>query len=134
MSIHDNSQPKNVPIESDPHVTQSKVKEFKRGNINFDFLQPDEEFKISNAQVRLEERRDQSRDGKRGLFNRGRTINPVGKVAVFVWYSIFVLSLAGLTWSIFTGNTILHLLVIPMLSLSSIGSLMMIALFKARPG
>ena len=121
-------------LQADPHVSQSKVREFKRGNINFDFLQPVDELHASENVAIDQERRNNSRDGKRGLFNRGRRINPVGKKTIFLWSTIFVISIGALSWSLIAGESILQLLLLPLLFLSAIGSLMMIVLFKARPG
>ena len=122
------------PSPDDPHITPKKVEEFKKGNINFDFLQPEGESRTSESQPFQSERRSQAREGKRGLFNRGRRVRPIGPLSLAFWGLLVVVCIGGIAGSFWLAAPLLKLLLLPVLSLGALGGLIMLALIQARPG
>lgn len=128
--MSDTPIPNNVPPSGDT-ADEAMQKSFRKGNINFDFLQPIDK---SIQEIALgQERRSTRREGKRGLFNRGRMIRPVGRPLKLLWLAILLGSGFGLGSIFFLGKTILLLLLFPFLVSVFLWSLIMILLFQARP-
>lgn len=104
---------------------------FRKGNINFDFLQPEE---VEEAyQEKPEDRRRHRREGKRGLFNRGRKVKPYGRPAIFGWMGLFSVSLVMLVWIAVQAVSFIWLTLIPVLLATLFWSMIMLVLLKARP-
>lgn len=116
---------------SSRQIEASVERAFRRGNINFDFLQPGaaEQLEAQTAQ----ERRGGSRQGKRGLFNRGRPARPVGKIQVYAWALVCALSAVGLGSVFIVGKSLALLLALPLLFGGFLWSIIMLTLFLARP-
>ena len=115
-------------------------RDFRRGNINFDFLQPDDEDGAAALVYEGDDRRTGRREGKRGLFNRGRPSQPIGAWQLWAWLGLFLLSGAGagfliyqVFWGLAGGGSVLLLLLLPFLLASLFWSLLMLVLLKARP-
>ncbi len=105
---------------------------FRKGNINFDFLRPEERHEEA-SEVKLSERRQGRREGKRGMFNRGRLMHPVGPVWILVWGLLMVVSTTCIVWIFLLGRSAVWLLTVPFLLAMILWSMIMIALLKARP-
>lgn len=102
----------------------------RRGNINFDFLNPvhlpDEKPPVAS------ERRTQERSGKRGLFNRGRRVSVLPQWYTWLWLAAVAASVTGLAL-VWNSDHFLALLAVPFLLSSALASLIMLGLFLARP-
>lgn len=120
------------PGHENPQMEASVQKAFRRGNINFDFLNPASLSGEEEDTPRIE-RRNNSRQGKRGLFNRGRPSRPVSRKQVYAWIGLGAVSLTGLLATFFAGKSVLLLLALPLLLSSFLWSVIMITLFLARP-
>jgi len=135
MKIRKDSRPAETkPSPGDPHITPKKVEEFKKGNINFDFLQPEGESRTEETLPFQSERRAGTREGKRGLFNRGRKVRPMGPLSLLGWGALVVLCVGGIVASFWIVAPLLKLLLLPVLFLGALGGLVMLALIQARPG
>ena len=135
MKIRKDSRPPQAqPSPNDPHITPKKVEEFKKGNINFDFLQPEGESRTEEALPFQSERRNTTREGKRGLFNRGRKVRPMGPLSLVFWRVLVLFCLGGIAASFWIAAPLLKLLLLPLLSLGALGGMIMLALIQARPG
>ncbi len=140
MSGENHERPDSISQQNraeDPHenpqMEASVQKAFRRGNINFDFLQPDSQSREIEEEDLRSERRTNSRQGKRGLFNRGRPSRPVSRSQVYLWAALFGVS-AGLIFVLFfSGRSILLLLGLPVLFGTLLWSVIMLTLFLARP-
>ncbi|MBL8020926.1 MAG: hypothetical protein JNM27_14745 [Leptospirales bacterium] len=121
--------------EENPNASRqmeaSVERAFRRGNINFDFLQPGQE-DHAHAQT-AQERRGGSRQGKRGLFNRGRPARPVGRLQIYAWATVCALSALGLGSVFVVGKSLALLLALPLLFGGFLWSIIMLTLFLARP-
>ncbi|MCE9596525.1 MAG: hypothetical protein K8S54_01025 [Spirochaetia bacterium] len=117
--------------DSSRQIEASVERAFRRGNINFDFLQPGagEQQEEQTAQ----ERRGTSRSGKRGLFNRGRPSRPVGKIQIYLWGLVCLSSALGLGSVFIVGKSLALLLALPLLFGGFLWSIIMLTLFLARP-
>lgn len=103
----------------------------EKGNINFDFLNP--ELQPGNAAPdTASERRNTTRHGKRGLFNRGRMSLSVTNAQIIRWIFVLLFSLGSLI-AIFMSQSLLWLLLVPVALSLSLWSLLMIPLLLARP-
>lgn len=120
------------PQHENAELEASVQKAFRRGNINFDFLQPDSTPR-EIAEEERSERRTNSRQGKRGLFNRGRPSRPISRAQVYVWAALFGLSVTLVLVLFFSGKSILLLLGLPILFGTTLWSVIMLTLFLARP-
>ncbi|MBI3394997.1 MAG: hypothetical protein HY042_04105 [Spirochaetia bacterium] len=122
-------------LSSGSSIESSVARAFRKGNINFDFLQPDDGGVTAPEDTEAEsaERRGEMRHGKRGLFNRGRPASPVKKGHVYLWISLTGASafLLGTLFAI--GKSVILLLAVPVLVSTLLWSLVMITLFLARP-
>ncbi|MCB1172193.1 MAG: hypothetical protein KDK39_01450 [Leptospiraceae bacterium] len=116
-----------------PHITADKVREFRRGNINFDFLQPDgASLEYEQTEPALD-RRTRQREGKRGLFNRGRRLHRIGPLVKYFWLLGCLLCLGGIIVSLVLHLSLWPLVTIPVFGLGALFSLMMFVLIQARP-
>lgn len=116
--------------EKDREYSEKVERSLRRGNINFDFLNPvhlpDETQEISL------DRRTTGRTGKRGLFNRGWKPRVMPGWYTWVWLLLAVMSAAGLV-SVWKSDFFLALLAVPFLLSAALASLIMLGLFLARP-
>jgi hypothetical protein len=112
-------------------IPSSIEKSLRKGNINFDFLQPDESPKDS-SEAGLSNRRTNSRQGKRGLFNRGRPPRPFKKIHLY-FAILFCLSQVGAITAIAFSEQYVWLLLIPILLTLFLGSLIMVTILLVRP-
>ncbi|MBE7437718.1 MAG: hypothetical protein HS115_04615 [Spirochaetales bacterium] len=106
---------------------------FRKGNINFDFLQPEGHEEYPGAILPAEDRRSQQRDGKRGLFRRGRKPVTIGRAYFVGWSILFLLSLVLMIAIPLAVQSWLFLLFMPILLATFLWSLIMLTLFLARP-
>lgn len=118
------------------------VRTFRKGNINFEFLQPGEA--PEQPEIGLPTRRPAKEDagksipgpgqqGKRGLFDRGRPRRTITRIHIFAWTSLCLFSLGGLVAIYLEGRHIVVLLAMPVLISSFLWSTIMLVLFLARP-
>ncbi len=108
-------------------------RDFRKGNINFDFLQPADGGPERRERVRGPDRRSGQREGKRGLFNRGRPPRPVGWLLVSAWVGLLLASTAATLWIVVLGDSVLWLLLLPFALSTGLWSVIMLALFQSRP-
>ena len=119
--------------DQNPDQDQAVRRDFRKGNINFDFLQPEGEFIDRRQSHRGPDRRAGEREGKRGLFNRGRPPRPVGWLQIIFWSALLIISTAATLWIFLLGNSVLWLLLLPFALSTGLWSVIMLILFKARP-
>ncbi len=116
---------------------QEELKAFRKGNINFEFLQPEgfqePDLEDRAPNVGAAERRTGGRDGKRGMFNRGRRIVAITRVQMLSWFFVMTGSVATTVWIFARAESVIWLLGIPFLFLAFLWSTIMLALFRARP-
>jgi hypothetical protein len=112
---------------------QAVRRDFRKGNINFDFLQPEGTLPDRRRDPRASDRRAGEREGKRGLFNRGRPPRPVGWVHVGLWSVLLAFSALATGWIVILGQSVLWLLLLPFALSTGLWSLVMLLLIKARP-
>ncbi len=128
-----NAEENELP-EDENNLGEANVRRtLRRGNINFEFLNPRE---IAAARAREEagrERRRGQRDDKRGLFNRGRPPSPITSLSLVFWGALSLMSLAGLAGIFFYAESVVWLLGLPFLAGAFFWSLVMLSLFAARP-
>ncbi|MDZ4724676.1 MAG: hypothetical protein SH817_00860 [Leptospira sp.] len=103
----------------------------RKGNINFDFLQP-EDVPSDTIESEVSNRRSNSRQGKRGLFNRGRPPRPFKKYHLYLAI-LFCLGQLGAIIGISLSQQYLWLLLIPILLTLFLGSLIMVTILLVRP-
>ena len=127
------SEEETRPGHENAQMEASVQKAFRRGNINFDFLNPASIAGEEDEGIPQTERRTNSRQGKRGLFNRGRPSKPVSRAQVYAWAALCLGSLGGILGLFFTGKSVLLLLGLPLLFSTFLWSVIMITLFLARP-
>lgn len=112
---------------------EATKRDFRKGNINFDFLQPEQKIFDRRSEGRGPDRRSGKREGKRGLFNRGRPPQPVGLLQIVLWACLLVVSVVGAVWIVFLGESLIMLLMLPFALAMACWSLLMVVLFQARP-
>lgn len=111
-------------------LAQRVERQFRRGNINFDFLNPVQPQETS--QPWQNDRRKEVRTGKRGIFNRGRAPKVIS-----AWYSVF--AFAALAASVvalrlvWLSDHYMALFAIPFLLSVALAALIVFGLFLARP-
>ena len=127
------SEEETRPGHENAQMEASVQKAFRRGNINFDFLNPASTTGQEDENLPQVERRTNSRQGKRGLFNRGRPSRPVSRLQVYGWAGLCAGSLGGILALFFAGKSVLLLLGLPLLFSTFLWSVIMITLFLARP-
>ena len=105
-------------------------RDFRRGNINFDFLP---ETHHRPRAVAEGDRREGRRRGKRGLFNRGRPVRPIGRTITLLWVAGAVLSVGlVVALSVWNGPPF-RVLFLPVPLFLGMWCLMMLLLLRARP-
>ena len=115
-------------------------REFRKGNINLDILQPKKE-RASARNVSAPrtdapaspETDSNAPEDKRGMFHRDRPHRPVGPFTLLGWTLTFLVSLVALVWLSFFGESLFWLLSLPAILASLLWSLIMLALYQARP-
>lgn len=113
---------------------QSAVRrDFRKGNINFDFLQPEGAPGERRSTHRGPDRRSGVREGKRGLFNRGRTPRPVGWGLISAWAALLFGCCAATAWIVAFADSVLWLLFLPFALSIGLWSVIMLVLFHNRP-
>ncbi len=110
---------------------QAKVeRSLRRGNINFDFLNPvhlpDEKSESKS------DRRGGARTGKRGLFSRGWKPSVMPGWYTWWWLAAAAASAVGLIF-VWRAENFIALLAVPFLLSAALASLIMLGLFLARP-
>ncbi|MCR9145211.1 MAG: hypothetical protein NXI24_23435 [bacterium] len=120
-------------VRQSPEQEEAVRRDFRKGNINFDFLQPEGSGVGRRSSARGPDRRSGEREGKRGLFNRGRPPRPVGWLHVSAWSALLVGSAAATIWIIVLGDSVLWLLLLPFALSTGLWSVIMLALFQSRP-
>lgn len=120
--------------DSDASGQETAVRrDFRKGNINFDFLQPEGGTTERRQGHRGPDRRAGEREGKRGLFNRGRQPRPVGWGLVSAWAALLLGSAAATAWIVVFANSVLWLLFLPFALSMGLWSVIMLVLFHNRP-
>ncbi len=112
-------------------IPSSIEKSLRKGNINFDFLQP-EDIQREVKEDEVSNRRSNSRQGKRGLFNRGRPPRPFKKIHLYLAILSCLVQVGAIT-AISMSDQYLWLLLIPILLTLFLGSLIMVTLLLVRP-
>jgi hypothetical protein len=115
---------------SDNEYSQKVERGLRRGNINFDFLNPARLPDVDNGDQ--DDRRLGRRMGKRGLFNRGRVQMPMAAWHSWLWLLAALICSGGLT-IVWNTDNLLALLAVPFLLSGALASLIMLGLFLARP-
>ena len=128
------SPPARDEIPEDDHVSEANLRRtLRRGNINFEFLDHRDQTEQSDRRSEPRERRRGERKDKRGLFNRGRPPRPITRLSISLWGLLCATSAAGLGSTFVFADSLLWLLGLPVLLGSFLWSLVMLALFAARP-
>jgi len=123
---------KDVDIDGKPESGKtSQVMPFQRGNVNFDFLKPEDREAVSGKPG--PGREPEEPDSKRGMFFEHRAPRPLKAGQVLRWITLVVISSLTLTWSVAYGTSFVWLLLFPVLVLSLLWSVTMLALLLARP-
>ncbi|MCZ8342383.1 MAG: hypothetical protein O9301_05065 [Leptospira sp.] len=103
----------------------------RKGNINFDFLQPESGTKDESSPT-SQDRRMSSRQGKRGMFNRGRTPRPFQKKHLYFAIGFAFLQVL-LILMIALGKQYFWLLILPVLLTLLLGTFILVTLLLVRP-
>jgi len=103
----------------------------RRGNINFDFLNPTQ-LPDGERTSETNDRRTNDRTGKRGLFYRGMKPRVMSGSYTGLAMALATTSVVGLI-SVWNSNNFIALLAIPFLMSAALASLIMLGLFLARP-
>lgn len=111
-------------------LTREVERTLRRGNINFDFLNPVQ--LPPEAQPTADNRREAERAGKRGLFNRGFKPRVMPGWYTWLWLLGAMTSAAGLIL-VWKSDHFIALLAVPFLLSAALASLIMLGLFLARP-
>lgn len=117
--------------ENTSSLNENLKQTFKRGNINFDFLQP-EIIPEADDEKHIPEKRTRMRQGKRGIFNRGRPVQRIRTVDIVIWIVVNLLSVSGII-SLFFVQSFFWIIVLPLLFSGFLWSSIMLSLFFARP-
>jgi hypothetical protein len=117
--------------KDDETIPSSIERTLRKGNINFDFLQPEDAIHTTQESG-LSNRRTNSRQGKRGLFNRGRPPRPFKKIHLYLAI-LFCLSQLVAILTISFSNNYFWLLLLPILLTFFLGSLIMVTILMVRP-
>ena len=105
---------------------------FRKGNVNFDLLQPGrqgpgDEAPASGGEIPGQE------PSKRGLFFKNRAPKPLKTGTVIGWAALFLGSSATLAWSLAFGRSFVWLMLFPVVILAMLWSAIMLAVIFARP-
>lgn len=120
-------------VPNSPGQEEAVRRDFRKGNINFDFLQPEGGPIERREEHRGPDRRSGQREGKRGLFDRGRPPRPVGWLHVAAWAILLLAALSATLWIVVLGDSVLWLLLLPFALSTGLWSVIMLVLFKGRP-
>lgn len=104
----------------------------RRGNINFDVLEPEtptEERPAPQERAATPE----ELPSKRGIFDAGRKPDAVRPHHVALWLTIFVGSLLSLAAILLRASSVIWMLALPVVLMSLVWSAIMLGLYKARP-
>ncbi|MCG9876046.1 MAG: hypothetical protein MH321_14815 [Leptospiraceae bacterium] len=112
-------------------IPSSIERTLRKGNINFDFLQP-EDSKHAKSESTASNRRAGSRQGKRGLFNRGRPARPFKKSHLIATILFCITQIIAFI-SICLSSNFIWLLFIPIVLTLFLGSLIMVTILLVRP-
>jgi len=112
-------------------IPSSIERTLRKGNINFDFLQP-EDSKHAKSESSVSNRRAESRQGKRGLFNRGRPARPF-KRSQLIGTILFCIFQVVAFVAICLSSNYLWLLFIPIVLTLFLGSLIMVTILLVQP-
>jgi len=105
----------------------------RKGNINFDLLKPEGIVRIKKTVIDNTDKNLYSKQTKRGQFDTGRKLNPVGALQIFIWAIVFIASLGTFTLILWQGSSLLWMIILPFIIVLMLWSMIMLALFKARP-
>lgn len=105
-------------------------RDFRRGNINFDFLP---ETHHRPRAIDEGDRRGGRRRGKRGLFNRGRPVRSIGRTITALWSLGALLSVGAVVGLTVWDGPPIRVLFLPVPLFLGMWCLMMLLLFRARP-
>lgn len=120
--------------DDDNNAAEANVRRtLRRGNINFEFLNPREAAEARAREEKAVERRQDERKDKRGLFNRGRPPRPITRFSMAFWGALSVASVCGLAGIFVYAESVIWLLGLPLFVATFFWSLVMLALFAARP-
>lgn len=127
----DKENPLNSEFSLEQKIPASIERTLRKGNINFDFLQP-EEYEKLESDSEASNRRTNIRQGKRGLFNRGRPPRPFQKKHLYFAIFMAVLEVIGIVL-IALSSKFIWILVLPVLLTLLLGTLIMVTLLLVRP-
>jgi hypothetical protein len=123
---------KDTDIDGKPESGErSQVMPFQKGNVNFDFLKPEDRETAVGEPAPGREPEDP--ESKRGMFFEHRAPRPLKAGQVLRWIILVVSSSLALIWSVAYGTSFVWLLLFPVLVLSLLWSVTMLALLLARP-
>jgi len=101
---------------------------FKKGNINFDILESEEDLVSSEDKTST----ISFEAGKRGIFDQKKVKNKITIFHIFLWALFLLFSTAGLFYILFYSQSIFNLLVLPLALLIFLWSGIMLVLIKIR--
>jgi hypothetical protein len=123
---------KDVDIDGKPEGGRtSQGMAFQKGNVNFDFLKPEDREAASGTPGPGAQPQDP--ESKRGMFFENRAPRPLKAGQIASWIVLVVISSLALIWSVAYGTSFVWLLLFPVLVLSLLWSVTMLALLLARP-
>jgi hypothetical protein len=105
---------------------------FRRGNVNFDLLQPEKQVPGDKTPASGGETPGPEMS-KRGLFFKDRQPRPLKMGTVICWAALFLGSSATLAWSLAFGRSFVWLMLFPVVILAMLWSATMLAVIFARP-
>lgn len=111
-------------------VPREVERTLRRGNINFDFLNP--VYLPTESETPAGDRRGNERSGKRGLFNRGFKPKVMPGWYTWLWLLGAGISALGLAL-VWRSDHFIAILAVPFLLSAALASLIMLGLFLARP-
>ena len=101
---------------------------FRKGNINFDLLEP--EFPAGRHHAKSLKGEIHS---KRGIFDRNLKVKPVGIIQISFWLFLFITSFSLFVMVLFIARSLFWILALPLILISLLWSFIMLVLFKVRP-
>lgn len=104
----------------------------RRGNINFDVLEPETPADERPARRERAGTIDEL-PSKRGIFDVGRKGEAVRPHHVALWLAIFGGSLISLAAMILKASSVIWMLALPVVLMALVWSAIMLGLYKARP-
>jgi len=107
---------------------KSQDNSFKKGNINFDIL--DSEDNVISSEDKTST--TSFHTGKRGIFDQKKVKNKITFFHLILWALFLLFSTAGLFYILFYSQSIFNLLVLPLALLIFLWSGIMLVLIKIR--